>query len=141
MRALISLYHQADRFITPENLSDAIDDAFITQRELRSYALPEMSLGDLRYELEEMRELSKIGDGKEMRRRTQNDATSQDGRAWSSKEDERANEVKHALYGLQRVGRPGLEVLEEEHERIQAYIRKDKETAVSPACNQVFFLC
>ncbi|OJA15296.1 hypothetical protein AZE42_00938 [Rhizopogon vesiculosus] len=31
MRALVSLYHQCDSFITPENLSQKIDEAFVPQ--------------------------------------------------------------------------------------------------------------
>ncbi|KAG2151992.1 hypothetical protein BD769DRAFT_1402512 [Suillus cothurnatus] len=31
MRALVSLYHQCDTFITPENLSQKIDQAFVVQ--------------------------------------------------------------------------------------------------------------
>jgi hypothetical protein len=32
MRALVSLYHQCDTFVTPENLSQRIDEAFVSQR-------------------------------------------------------------------------------------------------------------
>ncbi|KAG2339904.1 hypothetical protein BDR05DRAFT_1061895 [Suillus weaverae] len=31
MRALVSLYHQCDTFVTPENLSQKIDEAFVPQ--------------------------------------------------------------------------------------------------------------
>ncbi|KAG1762315.1 hypothetical protein EDD22DRAFT_892800 [Suillus occidentalis] len=32
MRALVSLYHQCDTFVTPENLSQRIDEAFVSQK-------------------------------------------------------------------------------------------------------------
>jgi hypothetical protein len=32
MRALVSLYHQCDTFVTPENLSQRIDEAFVPQK-------------------------------------------------------------------------------------------------------------
>lgn len=34
LRALISIYHQADSFITPENLSERIDQAFVSDQKL-----------------------------------------------------------------------------------------------------------
>lgn len=127
MRALISLYHKADGFITPETLSERIDDAFIHKPMARSYTFSEeRKYADLWDELIERRALPKIGDGKSMLRKTS--SMPMDGRRqWSSSEDVRENAAKNALYGIVDSGKPGLEVLEEEHERIQDYIKKDKE--------------
>jgi hypothetical protein len=38
LRALISLYHQADTFITPETLSDRINEAFVSDEKLTGIA-------------------------------------------------------------------------------------------------------
>jgi hypothetical protein len=39
MRALVALYHQTDKWITPENLEQRIDEAFVSSRDVDSVAL------------------------------------------------------------------------------------------------------
>lgn len=132
MRALISLYHDADRFITPATLSEHIDDAFI-RKPIIYYNSNEMTRKDLELELIDRRALPRIGEGKEQlgSRQVSVDQRS----AWSGQESMRENMVRSALFGMTGKSQPGWEVLEEEHERIQEHIRKDMEAkeAVSPA--------
>lgn len=126
MRALISLYHQADSFITPENLSAHIDDVFVNKKALDKFHDPdERSLTNLWRELNIRRSLPKVGDGKDLFK--QSHARSSIVQKFSGVQDIRGSEVRNALYGTEDAGKPGLEVLEEEHERIQSHIRRDRE--------------
>ncbi|KIP12845.1 hypothetical protein PHLGIDRAFT_113433 [Phlebiopsis gigantea 11061_1 CR5-6] len=130
MRALISLYHNADRFITPATLSQSIDEAFIKKVD-QYYSSNEISRSELEYDLKDRRALPRIGEGKEQLANKQI-ATDQRN-IWSGQESVRENEVRSALFGMTGRGRPGWEVLEEEHERIQQHIRTDREAKEAAA--------
>lgn len=114
MRALVSLYHQSDTFITPENLSQRIDEAFVPQETRSRIAqISGKSLKDLHQELKDVRKSPKFRDWDK-------DAvvTSTNGNVlWSSAKVEREWKVMEALYGVDitpsREVLPGLEVLEE----------------------------
>lgn len=125
MRALISLYHRAEDFITPENLSEEIDKAFIYQHHLMSVSTRrEKAPADLKAELAERRKLPKMGEGKSVHRSVVKLSPKKE---WSSQKDIREAKVMHTLFGSEDIGKPGLEILEEEEERIQAHIRRDRE--------------
>ncbi|EKM59694.1 uncharacterized protein PHACADRAFT_250355 [Phanerochaete carnosa HHB-10118-sp] len=128
MRALISLYHQAENFITPENLSAQIDEVFVyrPQRSAMS-AERETLLKDLRSELLERRTLPKMGEGKSVYSSVRQQQQQSERESWSRAKSTRETRVMHALYGTEDAGKPGLEILEEEEERIQAHIRRDRE--------------
>jgi hypothetical protein len=127
MRSLISLYHQSETFITPENLSDRIDQVFTSNvgtavqvtrkglptlsvfREIRARQVQNPRMGD--WEVE--------SDGKLVG----------EYRAWSSMVSRREKKVIEALYGVDQsavIGSnsqnrsvrimPGLEVLKEQSE-------------------------
>ncbi|KAL6306656.1 hypothetical protein BKA93DRAFT_711599, partial [Sparassis latifolia] len=126
LRALVSLYHQSDSFITPETLSKAIDDAFIykTDSTLLSH---EQSYWELEVALRLRQQLPSIGDADislvDSGRRSR---PSESGVGWSSQRTIRENQAVRALFGVEDYAKPGADVLLEEAERIQEFIKKDK---------------
>lgn len=130
MRALISLYHQTESFITPTNLSDTIDEVFIYSRErlgILHPSKPELSQNDLWRMLRERRDQPSVAASDARTWRTNAASNGRYTGQWSESQTVREQQVVHALYGVEGVGKPGLEVVEEEHERIQAHIRRDRE--------------
>ncbi|KAF9821428.1 hypothetical protein IEO21_00674 [Rhodonia placenta] len=119
MRSLVSLYHQAETFITPQNLSTVIDYEFIYRRQkITSLRSDEDSFYDLQAELASRKIQPKIGEANQARTQSE---TSRD---WSEKRSERENKVVNALYGTDG-GRPGFDVLEEEADYIKDLLRRD----------------
>ncbi|KAJ8086358.1 hypothetical protein PM082_005181 [Marasmius tenuissimus] len=113
-RALISLYHQSDTFITPENLSDKIDEAFIKRR--RGGDAPSMfnttvTNVELLGLAGEQKRAPKFSEWDRERRGTV--GVSQ----WSGGASPREWRVIEALYGVDESdgqnAMPGLEALEE----------------------------
>lgn len=132
LRALISLYHQADTFITLENLSQRIDDAFIgplTHTAVDAMIEREtdfMTLKRLENELERQRMEPKVMEPDKERGRTSNNGVS-----WSGQMGSRDEKVMQALYGVER-GQdgqilPGLDVLLEERERLEEDMEADRQ--------------
>ncbi|KAF9498580.1 hypothetical protein BDN71DRAFT_1443496 [Pleurotus eryngii] len=112
MRALISLYHQSEHFITPENLLQRIDEEFCGNDKLAHTAVGTISYKDLQNELDLRRSAPKIS---QWRRR--DGAHGVSGSMWSNFKNVRESKVVEALYGTIDAGNislPGLEVLEEE---------------------------
>ncbi|KAF7433288.1 hypothetical protein PC9H_005238 [Pleurotus ostreatus] len=112
MRALISLYHQSEHFITPENLLQRIDEEFCGNDKLAHTAVGTISYKDLQNELDLRRSAPKIS---QWRRR--DGAHGVPGSMWSNFKNVRESKVVEALYGTIDAGNislPGLEVLEEE---------------------------
>jgi hypothetical protein len=120
LRALISLYHQADTFITPENLSQRIDEAFIPTGKTPVQQGPDfVTVKRLEDELERQRMEPKVMEP-DMEKKGNPSQTH--GGSWSGRIDAREGKVLEALYGVER-GReeqmfPGLDVLMEERERL-----------------------
>lgn len=118
MRALISLYHQADTFITPENLLQRIDDAFVPQILDSGLARRNVTLQDLKGVLNSQRKAPKISDWDQeavvSRKYSEGGAIGQ----WSSLKTSRELKVIEALYGVDTTHPqkilPGLEVVLEE---------------------------
>lgn len=125
MRALVSLYHQAEHFITPETLDEAIDKAFTETTQVSSARNLEKSHYDLKGELLSRRLLPKIGSGRGVSASGDMDVYNYQ---WSDTKAQREIQVQNALYGIEGRGKPGLEVLEEEHERIQAHLKNDRKS-------------
>jgi len=131
MRALISLYHQADNFITPENLSERIDQAFVPE-------IPQMKgstavqVQDLENALIAQRSSPKFTQWNHDRAINPRVA-SMDGMDWSTRRTAREQKVIEALYGVdltQPYGvLPSLEALEESKEVIERSIKDDLEAA------------
>ncbi|KAI0802109.1 hypothetical protein BC629DRAFT_1438639 [Irpex lacteus] len=132
MRALVSLYHQAGDFITPESLDREIDYAFHDQRDILQAFSDRREKGytELQLELSERRALPKLSSGVVERNVMdyQSSGISYDS-SWSAKQEERARQLKAALYGTEpsdEVPLPGYEVLVEDHERIQKLLKAEK---------------
>ncbi|KAJ3478174.1 hypothetical protein NLI96_g9949 [Meripilus lineatus] len=123
MRALVSLYHQSESFITLENLDEAIDEAFI--RNATPQNIREQSFYELKAILASKKLLPKIGSGRDITNLAGYDTVNT---SWSDPKVKRDIEVQGALYGIEGLGKPGYEVLEEEHERIQGHLRNDKKS-------------
>jgi hypothetical protein len=134
LRALVSLYHRSESFITRENLESAIDHAFLDQTEMSgSSQYNEKHFLDLQNELNERRSYPKFGDTK---------GASTGGGSygfvpWSTGERSgREVEVQSALYGTDTTGAPGLELLQDEEERIQkAYLEEKRRALEGESCN------
>lgn len=118
MRALISLYHQADTFITPENLSQRIDNAFVPQTLDSGLNRRNVTLQDLKGVLNAQRRAPKVSDWDQeavvSRQYSEAGAIGQ----WSSLKTSRELKVIEALYGVDTTHPqkilPGLEVVLEE---------------------------
>ncbi|KDQ64827.1 hypothetical protein JAAARDRAFT_28469 [Jaapia argillacea MUCL 33604] len=122
MRALISLYHQADTFITLENLDEAIDRAFTGDDTRGIPDQPwEKAYRDLENEVWDRRSSSRVGDWQfaDAGRRSWHASS------WSNSRTEREGAVVDALYGLDG-NRPGLEILEEEAKNAHAAAEADR---------------
>ncbi|KAG5646424.1 hypothetical protein DXG03_003474 [Asterophora parasitica] len=118
LRALISLYHQTDTFITPENLSQRIDEAFVSSYEVPlKKSLP--SIRDLETALTNQRNAPKIAewDQETLVDRTIDDLYNPVYQRWSGVKTGRELKVVEALYGVNaaELGStlPGLEALRE----------------------------
>jgi hypothetical protein len=126
LRALISLYHQADTFITPENLSQRIDEAFIPPNQYVGTTPVQqgpdfITVKRLEDELERQRMEPKVMEPDTERKGSPSNTHGQGG-GWSERMDAREEKVLEALYGVER-GRngqmlPGLDLLMEERERL-----------------------
>jgi len=121
LRALISLYHQSRDFISPNNLSDKIDQVFATGfYSSNDSGLRFASYGNLLGTLRQRRSLPRIGES--------NMQTFSNEPPWSSLA-KREDEVFHALYGVDNLKMPGLDALLDEEKKIQEMSKEDKETS------------
>ena len=120
MRALISIYHQSENFITPENLSEMIDDAFIY-----NIRYPESVESDY-YALEGVvaaqKRKPKVGMGVMAVR----DTVDQD-EMWSASRPKRETLLLNALFGTEGKFKPGLEMVEDEFDRVKAKLEEEKQ--------------
>jgi hypothetical protein len=133
LRSLVSLYHNSEDFITPETLDQRIDAAFIDTHTLSSFARKEeRSFETLvkaaNYRLKQPR----LGPATALEKFEFNR-----GVAWSSQTDTapRARRTSAALLGVDTSGLPGLEVLKEEEERIQQWVRDHADEIKTTAAN------
>ena len=130
MRALISLYHQAESFISPENLSDAIDTAFIDKS--RGRAKREMNLNDLLRTAQARHRRPKVSIGGNIRltaRFATLEPELEQAQSWSNMEPQRQHQVRGALFGTEGIGKPGLGVLEDEYDRVMQELTRDQRDA------------
>ncbi|KAG7097266.1 hypothetical protein E1B28_004632 [Marasmius oreades] len=107
-RALISLYHQSDTFITPENLSDRIDQAFLK----RSVVRTQLNRYDMEGLIKDQRVAPKFSEWARDRR-----GSVGVGGEWSGSTTPREWRVIEALYGVDASdtshAMPGQEALED----------------------------
>jgi hypothetical protein len=126
LRALISIYHQCAHFITPQNLSAAIDRAFIGDPdEIDSVTskTKEMNSTDLTKTIRRRESQMTTGRWKRVQAGwTPDYLTGQ----WSEARKGREKRILAALYGTEETGQPGLEVLMEERARLVKNIEADR---------------
>lgn len=133
MRALVSLYQQSDLFLTPSNLSDQIDKEFVYKFALGSAVArsDELNYRDLQALRARLQAAPKIGDTSVID--TSLAVPPAEKGSWSGARSGRESRVAGALYGVEVGQRPGLEVLEEESERVrQQIIQPDAQSKSSP---------
>ncbi|KNZ79925.1 hypothetical protein J132_08583 [Termitomyces sp. J132] len=112
LRALVSLYHQADSFITLDNLSDRIDAAFTGHStiNLGSYT---SSVKSMRDDLERRRMEARVTEWDKATANSSRDVDNYS-QGWSRIKKRREIRVKHALHGMSDEGDlPGLEVVKD----------------------------
>ncbi|KAE9399025.1 hypothetical protein BT96DRAFT_976095 [Gymnopus androsaceus JB14] len=119
MRALISLYHQSDTFITPENLSERIDKAFTGGARESALVTPAQQPGvdTLNTFYRQTKMAPKFSEWDREKRYFGVPQVNEDG-TWSGPTySKREWKVIEALYGVDASGKfepmPGLEALEE----------------------------
>ncbi|KAG0705434.1 hypothetical protein DFH29DRAFT_996762 [Suillus ampliporus] len=127
MRALVSLYHQCDSFVTPENLSQKIDEAFVPQTnsvnltsnfDKRSYAELKRLVADRE---EEPRHF--FGKGTKPSSTGLRVALSS---ASPNNEQERTARVMEALVGTSQDGKPLWTAVQENSSKIEKQLREDQ---------------
>jgi hypothetical protein len=127
LRALISLYHSAETFITPATLDAAIDEAFVYSHQagFSRVGMHEQDLAYLMGTLTRREAAPRFG-------ASTADATikfTAPGQTSHWSEDRVVNErdrlTSTTLLGLDPSGRPGLEVVQEEEERVQGWLKEN----------------
>ena len=137
MRALISLYHQADSFITLDNLQQRIHLSFLNSDPLARVMSNNLTYADLRRLVDERRTAPRMGAGND--NPTHIPLPVQRETLWSERSTGREMRVFQALYGVDADGKPGLEVLEESKERIEQNILEDQRMAAARGPSEVCF--
>lgn len=134
-RALISLYHQSESFITPENLVERIDEAFRSSLSTGKLHETPPEVWDLKSVVRVTRTAPKL------KQWVPNEQTDEEiktpvsnglgdgSKSWSQATSRRENKVLAALYGVHMTPSgqilPGLEVLEESAEKLEASLKAD----------------
>jgi hypothetical protein len=123
MEALISLYHQSDSFIAPENLSAAIDEAFTKPT---SFADDQRkhSLAEIFKMRKYQRESPKFFLGKDDSHPSIHDSESM-GPGWIESKSKRVDRVYQALMGTHKDGTPSWTAVKENAERVKSQVDRD----------------
>ncbi|KIJ70323.1 hypothetical protein HYDPIDRAFT_105030 [Hydnomerulius pinastri MD-312] len=125
MEALVSLYHQTDRFITPENLSEAIDEAF-TRRGGFADEQKKHSLAEIYQMRQYQKESPKFFLGRDEHYPSMYDSETM-GPGWTESKAKRVNRVYQALMGTQKDGKPSWTAVKENAERVKSQIDADSQ--------------
>ncbi|KZT26921.1 hypothetical protein NEOLEDRAFT_1044329, partial [Neolentinus lepideus HHB14362 ss-1] len=123
IRALISLYHQADRFITKENLDEAIDTAFTRPTRISSVFRDEANYGELELQVIRRRQSPKTADWRVSDRAS---ATIPDQNWRDSTKTAREIAVAEALFGTAHANKPGLDALGDHSKRIEKLLENER---------------
>lgn len=137
MRALIAMYHQAETFVTRENLMEKIDEAFTKQPNTLTMNRVSLSIRDFDALLSRRKEAPTVtewnpGDTVFDPIATTN-ASEAGGRMsiWSTVGVARDSKVIEALYGVESLGAgralPGLEALEDAADLLERSAKEDRE--------------
>lgn len=120
MEALVSLYHQSNTFVTPENLSAVIDQAFTQPLNIaedqRKHSFAELSQMKTHH-----RESPKFFLGRDDCSSSSSESM---GPGWTESKSRRVDQVYRALMGTQKDGRPSWLALKENSERVKSQIDK-----------------
>jgi hypothetical protein len=131
MRALVSLYHQCDSFITPENLSQKIDEAFVPQSniingspnfEQRSYA--ELRRLVVEREQQPRHVFTKGGKPSSVALRVLLASSS------PNSEQQRTARATEALLGVGTDGRPLWTAVKKDAQKIKEELREDRQQGI-----------
>ncbi|KAI0301816.1 hypothetical protein B0F90DRAFT_250355 [Multifurca ochricompacta] len=120
LRALVSLYHQSNSFITPENLDEEIDRAFLEVPAMRTFGNRRVDWPSLRLEVKERKQLSKFGLPE-----TLNSALSMYEAGYEERE-KRVEQVFDAMYGTWQTNKPGLELLQDTWEGVEQRLKGEE---------------
>ncbi len=127
MRVLVNLYHQSASFITKENLSQRIDEAFIHRQMKRATALgDETPFRALEVALTQRRAMPRFGESNAATAKTRSKAV-EAGEAWSEDRPSRELAVMTTLYGVLSRGRPALDALKDEEMRTKRRLAEDRQ--------------
>lgn len=121
MEALVSLYHQSNTFITPENLSTVIDQVF-TQPLNIAEEKKKHTFAELFRMKKDIRESPKFFLGRD----SGNSYSDSMGPGWTESRTRRVDRVHQALMGTQNDGRPSWVSLKENSKRVEYQIGEDK---------------
>jgi hypothetical protein len=124
LRALISIYHQSAHFITPQNLSDAIDQAFVGDPDDIQLNTNEMDGFELTKAFRRRENLIPTGRWNRVQKGLMSQHLSH---GWVDGRIGREKQIIGALYGIDETGNPGLEVLLEERTRLIQNAKDDEE--------------
>ncbi|KAG2077645.1 hypothetical protein BDR04DRAFT_560521 [Suillus decipiens] len=132
MRALVSLYHQCDTFVTPENLSQKIDEAFVPQTNrvhLHNINVEKRSFAELKRLVAEKEEEPRHFFGRGMRPSL---AGLRQGLVSSSpnSDQQRAARAMEALVGVSRDGKPLWTAVQENAAKIEKQLQDDQRQGV-----------
>ncbi|EGO01721.1 hypothetical protein SERLA73DRAFT_177174 [Serpula lacrymans var. lacrymans S7.3] len=123
MRSLVSLYHQSETFITPENLSEVIDDVFVRRHSPTSNLHKEHTLVDLMMVAKTRRAQPKYFFGYESQSTID---TGSMGPGWDESKTDRRDRIREALLGTDSKQRPSWSVLKEEAKRVEEQLEHDR---------------
>ena len=133
MRALVSLYHQASNWVTPENLLERIDAVFVPTTQHHHLALPSqegISLTDLQNTVQNLKtqpRMAQVEADQSFRRLGSRSAGLTAGLSLMLSKRER--KMIEALYGINLSGRdvlPGWEVLQEMKDDLRKSNEEDR---------------
>ncbi|KAF7355115.1 hypothetical protein MSAN_01427100 [Mycena sanguinolenta] len=132
MRALIAMYHQAETFVTRENLDAKIDEAFtgeLDRPKLEGETL--LSLEALQKAMRRRKDAPTVAEWSSSSLGNWTTPGANTKELWSGRrENLREKRVMDALYGTETQGGktlPGWDVLNEEGSMIEASVKEDQE--------------
>ncbi|KAG2118973.1 uncharacterized protein F5147DRAFT_667691 [Suillus discolor] len=131
MRALVSLYHQCDTFVTPENLSQKIDEAFVPRTNNLTYNsnFEKRSFAELKRLAAEREEEPRHFFGKSMKL----SPIGLRGSLASSSpnnDQQRTARATEALVGVSRDGKPLWTAVQENAPKIEKQLQEDRRQGV-----------
>jgi hypothetical protein len=121
LRALVSLYHQSESFVTLENLDEAIDRAFADSASVRVFGNQRLDWPALRLEAKERERLSKFGLPETLT------SSLSMYEAGCEEREGRVEQVFDAMYGTWETTKPGLELLQDTWEDVEERLKGEGE--------------